>query len=172
MSGQSTSASSAPRNVTTILKDQELFASLHPHLSAEPFTELGELTVIVLIIGADIAHERGRRAWHERHPPLPHRSADRAIHVRYRTASNGHAQAETITCASQPGDSPSCVPPGQRPESCSETCCQGRGRTADLPLFRRLCRSRSVHHRPTDQVIRGAACPWRPGSAPHIHSRR
>jgi hypothetical protein len=23
---------------------------------------------------------------------------------------------------------------------------QGRGRTADLPLFRRLCRSMSVHH--------------------------
>jgi hypothetical protein len=49
---------------------------------------------------------------------------------------------------------------------------QGWGRTADLPLFRRLGRSRCVHHRPPDQAIRCADRPWRPGSTTRFHSRR
>ena len=34
----------------------------------------------------------------------------------------------------------------------SESSCQGRGRTADLPLFRRIAWSTRVHHSPREQV--------------------
>jgi hypothetical protein len=48
---------------------------------------------------------------------------------------------------------------------------QGRGRTADLPLFRRLCRSRPVHHRPPERP-RWPPSPCRsPGPSPFFQNR-
>jgi hypothetical protein len=43
---------------------------------------------------------------------------------------------------------------------------QGRGRTADLPLFRRLCRSRPVHYRRSDRADRRVGPVWDPQSTP------
>ena len=58
-----------PGDVMAILKDQKLLAGLHPDLGAESLTELAELTVVVLIIETDVAHERGWVAWHDSPPP-------------------------------------------------------------------------------------------------------
>jgi len=69
-----------PGDVVAILKDRELFPRLHPDLGAQPLTELGELTVIVLIMKTDVGHERGRLAWHETPLPLTcNKTARRAI---------------------------------------------------------------------------------------------
>jgi hypothetical protein len=49
-----------PGDVFAVLKDREFLAGLHLDLGAEPLAELGELAVVVLVIEAHVAHERGR----------------------------------------------------------------------------------------------------------------
>src|SRR5277367_5615975 len=56
---------------------------------------------------------------------------------------------------------------GQRANGVSARCRgQGQDRTVDLPLFRRLCESRQVHHSPPDRAIQLARAPRRPGLSP------
>jgi integrase len=48
---------------------------------------------------------------------------------------------------------------------------QGQDRTADLPLFRRLCESRRVHQGPVDRPTRRVGFCWSPGSSTHFQGR-
>ena len=50
----------SPGDVVAILKDRELLASLHAYLSAEALAELAELTIVMLVVEADVAHECSR----------------------------------------------------------------------------------------------------------------
>ncbi|CAM5688517.1 hypothetical protein SGLAM104S_07720 [Streptomyces glaucescens] len=59
----------APGDVVAVLEDGEFLAGLRPDLRGEPFPELRELAVVVLIVEADMAHER--RGLHRHGIPLP-----------------------------------------------------------------------------------------------------
>src|SRR5580704_10309218 len=60
-------------------------------------------------------------------------TARRAIRVRHRAANDGHKRTMGVKCSEQLAWTPDGVCPGQH--RCDSRG-QGRGRTADLPLFR------------------------------------
>src|SRR5262249_39941245 len=80
----------------------------------------------------------------------------RAVRVQQWTAIAGPRGSQTGTKGQRPRKAKTGVAAGQRANSLIRSSGQGRGRTADLPLFRRLGWSRRVHHRTPDQAIRRA----------------
>lgn len=47
-----------PSDVVSVLKDREFLAGLRLDFGAQPLAEPGELAVVVLVVEADITHER------------------------------------------------------------------------------------------------------------------
>src|SRR5205085_5780684 len=54
----------SPGNVLPVLENHERFAGLHAHLSAEALAEIGQTSVLVLVLETHVAHETG---WQEAH---------------------------------------------------------------------------------------------------------
>ena len=84
---------------------------LRPHLGGQPFPELGQLPVIMLVIEPDIAHERRRPDRHRHHPP----QHDTHIPAHQRRVSDSHnsladpAGPEPETCGPDADQTPCSV---------------------------------------------------------------
>src|SRR5690348_15187358 len=132
-----------PGDIVAVLEDQKLLACLHPDLGGKSLAELRKLAVVMLVVEAHVAHERGRLAWHGVHLPLHPitREAVRSTCDITRQATVTHGQRRSPR-RSQRGGPPLAFHQVSGLQSDARPVVRGR---VELPTFRFSGRATSGH---------------------------